>query len=100
MDDYMTLKIDINDLPDFDVADYLDEVGAIFQYLALAMADGDPGLLEAALADIARMSHPTSSLKPRTRPVWGDPPMSFANWPTTEPSPRHSSSPALLKSGA
>jgi DNA-binding phage protein len=60
----MTRKININDLPDFDVTDYLDEVVAVSQYLAIVMADGDPVLLEAALGDIARMSHRTSSLKP------------------------------------
>ena len=62
----MTRKININDLPDFDVTDYLDEVGAVSQYLAIVMADGDPVLLEAALGDIARMSHQTSCLKPPT----------------------------------
>ena len=60
----MTRKININDLPDFDVTDYLDEVGAVSQYLAIVMAAGDPVLLEAALGDIARMCHQTSSLKP------------------------------------
>ena len=65
----MTRKININDLPDFDVTDYLDEVGAVSQYLAIVMAAGDPVLLEAALGDIARMSHQTSSLKLPTSSV-------------------------------
>ncbi len=65
----MNRKININDLPDFDITDYLDEVGAVSQYLAIVMVDGDPVLLEAALGDIARMSHQTSSLKPPTSSV-------------------------------
>ena len=65
----MNRKININDLPDFDITDYLDEVGAVSQYLAIVMVDGDPVLFEAALGDIARMSHQTSSLKPPTSSV-------------------------------
>jgi DNA-binding phage protein len=65
----MTRKININDLPDFDVTDYLDDAGAVLDYLAIVILDGDPVLLEAALADIARMSRRTSSLKPPTSSV-------------------------------
>ena len=60
----MTRKININDLPDFVVAGYLDEAGAVCEYLAIVMADGDPVLLAAALADIARVSQRMDPLKP------------------------------------
>lgn len=65
----MTRTIDINDLPDFDVTDYLDGPGAVLEYLATVIVDGDPVLLEAALADIARVSRRTRSLNPPTSSV-------------------------------
>ncbi|MFM7760335.1 MAG: hypothetical protein ACKO6R_05670 [Burkholderiaceae bacterium] len=52
----MTRNIKINDLPDFDAAVYLDDEIAVLEYLAIVMADRDPALVEAALADIARIS--------------------------------------------
>ena len=60
----MARKINIHELPDFDVAGYLDEAGAVCEYLAIVMADGDPVLLEAALADIARIAQRMDPLKP------------------------------------
>jgi DNA-binding phage protein len=60
----MTRKININDLPDFDVTDYLDDAGAVLEYLAIVMVDGYPALIEAALADIARISHWKDPQKP------------------------------------
>ena len=65
----MTRTIDINDLPDFDVTDYLDDPGAVLEYLATVIVDGDPVLLEAALADIARVSRRTRPLNPPTGSV-------------------------------
>ena len=60
----MTRKIDINDLPDFDVTDYLNDARAVLEYLAIVMVDGDPALIEAALADIARISRWKGPQKP------------------------------------
>ncbi len=60
----MTRKININDLTDFDVTDYLDDAGAVLEYLAIVMVDGYPALIEAALADIARIAQRMDPLKP------------------------------------
>jgi DNA-binding phage protein len=65
----MTRTIDINDLPDFDVTDYLDDAEAVLEYLAIVMVDGDPALIEAALADIARISHRKGTQKPSASSV-------------------------------
>ena len=48
-----TEKLKISDLPLFDMADHLDSDEAVAEYLTLVIADGDPALLSAALADIA-----------------------------------------------
>jgi len=50
----MKRKINIEDLPDFDVVDYLEDAQAIAEYLTVVLEDGDPSLLIAALGDIAR----------------------------------------------
>ncbi len=47
-------KVKVSTLPEFDAADYLHNEEACAQYLSLAMEDGDPQLLAAALGDIAR----------------------------------------------
>jgi probable addiction module antidote protein len=46
--------INANDLPDFEVSDYLEDADAIAEYLTIVLEDGDPSLLIAALGDIAR----------------------------------------------
>jgi probable addiction module antidote protein len=50
----MADKIRIADLPDFDVTEYLDDDQAIAEYLTLVLDEDDPGLLAAALGDVAR----------------------------------------------
>ncbi|MBW8619503.1 MAG: putative addiction module antidote protein [Hyphomicrobiales bacterium] len=50
----MPKPIKINDLPEFDVSDYLDDDQAIANYLTAVLEDGDAALLAAALGDIAR----------------------------------------------
>ena len=50
----MTKKIKLSALAEFDPSKYLDDEDAIADYLRLAIEDGDPGLLAAALGDVAR----------------------------------------------
>ena len=50
----MTQKINVANLPDFDMAKYLPDDEAVAQYLTLVLEDNDPALLAAALGDIAR----------------------------------------------
>ena len=50
----MKKMINANDLPDFEVSDYLEDADAIAEYLTIVLEDGDPSLLIAALGDIAR----------------------------------------------
>ena len=50
----MKRTINANDLPDFEVSDYLEYADAIAEYLTIVLEDGDPSLLIAALGDIAR----------------------------------------------
>ena len=50
----MTQKINVADLPDFDMAKHLPDDEAVAQYLTLVLEDNDPALLAAALGDIAR----------------------------------------------
>jgi probable addiction module antidote protein len=50
----MKRMINANDLPDFQVSDYLEDADAIAEYLTIVLEDGDPSLLIAALGDIAR----------------------------------------------
>ena len=47
-------KIRISDLPAFDAAQYLDSEEAIAEYLSAMLEENQPGLLAAALGDIAR----------------------------------------------
>jgi probable addiction module antidote protein len=44
----------IADLPEFDIAEHLDDDQAIAEYLTIVLEDDDPALLAAALGDIAR----------------------------------------------
>lgn len=46
--------VKVSELKHFDVVDYLDNDEAIAQYISVALEDGDPGFLVAALGDIAR----------------------------------------------
>lgn len=50
----MTKFIDVNTLPDFDAAQYLNGEEAIAAYLTDILEANDAGLLAAALGDIAR----------------------------------------------
>lgn len=44
----------VNDLPMFDVADYLENEEMIQAYLKIIMAENDPALLASTLGDIAK----------------------------------------------
>lgn len=50
----MNKKIKISELPDFDMAEYLEDDKAIAEYLTVVIEENDPALLAAALGDIAR----------------------------------------------
>jgi len=50
----MKRMINANNLPEFEVSDYLEDADAIAEYLTIVLEDGDPSLLIAALGDIAR----------------------------------------------
>jgi probable addiction module antidote protein len=50
----MSKKIKIRDLPQFDMAQYLDNEADITEYLRQVLEDGDPGELAAALGHIAK----------------------------------------------
>ena len=50
----MAKKIKVSELAEFDPSKYLDDDEAIADYVRLAIEDGDPGLLAAALGDVAR----------------------------------------------
>lgn len=50
----MTKRIKVDALPVFDAAQYLDSEDAIAAYLTDILEANDPGLLAAALGDIAR----------------------------------------------
>lgn len=47
-------RIKVDELPEFDAAPYLDSEEAIAAYLTDILEENDPGLLAAALGDIAR----------------------------------------------
>ena len=50
----MTRKINVADLPEFDMAEHLDSDQAIAEYLTIVMEENDPSELTAALGTIAR----------------------------------------------
>lgn len=47
-------KIKASTLPTFDVADYLDDEATVAEYLSAVIEENDPGLLAAALGDVAK----------------------------------------------
>lgn len=50
----MTKKINVADLPEFDMAEHLPDDEAIAEYLTLVLEENDPGELTHALGVIAR----------------------------------------------
>jgi probable addiction module antidote protein len=50
----MTKKVEIDSLPVFDMADYLDSDEAVAEYLSQVLTDGDGGELAYALGRIAK----------------------------------------------
>ena len=50
----MTQKINIADLPDFDMAQYLPDNQSIADYLTIVLEENDPAALAGALGTIAR----------------------------------------------
>lgn len=50
----MTKKIRIADLPEFDMAEYLEDEQAIAEYLTIVLEENDPSALAEALGTIAR----------------------------------------------
>jgi probable addiction module antidote protein len=50
----MTKKINLTNLPDFDMAEHLPDDQAIAEYLTLVLEENDPGELTHALGIIAR----------------------------------------------
>jgi hypothetical protein len=50
----MTKKIKVSELPEFDVAEYLNSEEDIAAYLTTVIEENDSSLLAAALGDIAR----------------------------------------------
>ena len=63
----MSTTIRITDLPVFDSAEYLTDEQEIAAYLSAVLAEEDPGLLAAALGDIAGAR--SVSLTPEVRPA-------------------------------
>lgn len=47
-------KLNLSDLPSFDAAQYLDSDQAVAEYLTAILEENNPGLLAAALGDVAR----------------------------------------------
>jgi len=47
-------KVKVRDLPEFDIADYLDSDEAVAEYLTQVLADNEPGELARALGHIAK----------------------------------------------
>ena len=50
----MTDKLKVSELPEFDMADYLDSDEAVAEYLTQVLADGDSAELVRALGHIAK----------------------------------------------
>lgn len=50
----MTKKMNVADLPEFDMAEHLDSDQAIAEYLTIVMEENDPSELTHALGTIAR----------------------------------------------
>lgn len=47
-------RIKVSTLPSFDAADYLDDEVTMAKYLSAVIEENDPGLLAAALGDVAK----------------------------------------------
>lgn len=47
-------KLKVSALPVFDAADYLDDETTMAEYLSAVIEENDPGLLAAALGDVAK----------------------------------------------
>ncbi|HJP98059.1 MAG TPA: addiction module antidote protein [Rhodanobacteraceae bacterium] len=47
-------KIKVSTLPAFDAADYLEDEATVAEYLSAVIEENDPGLLAAALGDVAK----------------------------------------------
>ena len=52
----MSPKINIADLPEFDMAEHLDSDAAIAEYLTIVLEENDPAEFAHALGTIARVS--------------------------------------------
>lgn len=50
----MTRKIKVSELPEFDMAEYLEDETAIAEYLTIVMEESDPSALAQALGTVAR----------------------------------------------
>jgi len=50
----MSKKIKVSDLPEFDMAEHLDDQQAIAEYLTIVMEESDPSALAQALGTVAR----------------------------------------------
>jgi len=50
----MTAKINVADLPEFDITEHLDSEQAIAEYITIVLEENDAALLAAALGDVAR----------------------------------------------
>lgn len=50
----MTKKIKVSELPEFDMAEYLEDEQAIADYLAIVMEENDASALAQALGTVAR----------------------------------------------
>lgn len=50
----MSKKIKISNLPEFDMAEHLDDERAIAEYLTVVMEENDPSALAQALGTVAR----------------------------------------------
>ena len=59
----MTEKIRVADLPEFDMADYLEDEQAIAEYLTIVLEENDPGALIQALGTVARVRGMTEIAK-------------------------------------
>ncbi len=59
----MTEKIRVADLPEFDMADYLEDEQAIAEYLTIVLEENDPAALIQALGTVARVRGMTEIAK-------------------------------------
>ena len=59
----MTEKIRVADLPEFDMADYLEDEQAIAEYLTVVLEENDPAALIQALGTVARVRGMTEIAK-------------------------------------